>query len=131
MKQKQRPPLTELQQRIMDLIWSAGSATAERVREGIAPEHQLTDSSIRTLLRRLEERGYLRHSSDGKSFVYEPVDEPQQVAAAAVRQIIDRFCAGSAEQFLLGMVDEKVLDSGEIERLAKLIKAHQRGKGKS
>ena len=119
-------PLTELHHRIMDLIWSRGRATAEQVRSALAPRHRLTDSSIRTLLRRLEARGYLRHELDGKSFVYVPVHGPRSVAARAVRQIIDRFCAGSAQEFLLGMVDEEVLAPEEIEQLAKRVRREQR-----
>ena len=47
---------------------------------------------------------------------------PRRLAARAVRSIIDRFCAGSAEQFLTGLVDEKVLSVAEIRRLARKIK---------
>jgi predicted transcriptional regulator len=51
-------PVTELQQAILEFIWSKGPATAEEVREGLLPKHPLKDPSVRTLLRRLEERGY-------------------------------------------------------------------------
>ncbi len=111
-------PLTELQQAIVDVVWREKSATAERVREGLAPRFRLKDSTIRTLLRRLEERGYLTHRVDGKVFVYEAAVPPRSLAARAVRQIIERFWAGSAEQFLAGMVDEKVLTPAQIRRLA-------------
>lgn len=77
---------------------------------------------MRTLLRRLEERGYLTHSVEGKMFVYEATARRTSVAARAVRQIIDRFWSGSAEQFLAGMVDEKVLSADAITRLAKKVR---------
>ncbi len=115
-------PLTTLQQSILDFIWANGPATAERVREGIQPRHPLKDSSVRTLLRRLEARGYLSHRLDGKSFVYQARVPSRRVAARAVRHIIDRFCAGSVEQFLVGMVDEKVLSAEEIDRLARKVR---------
>ena len=63
-------PLTKLQQAILDYIWSNTTATAEQVREAIAAEHPLRESSIRTLLRRLEAQGYLIHTVDGQTFVY-------------------------------------------------------------
>ena len=116
-----RRPLTDLQQAILDLLHARGAATAEQVREGLLPAHRLKDSSVRTLLRRLEARGYLRHRTEGKVFVYEVTAAPRQVAAHSIRQMIDRFWAGSAEQFLTGMVDEKILTPGEIERLARRI----------
>jgi BlaI family transcriptional regulator, penicillinase repressor len=115
-------PLTDLQQAIVDLVWSSSSATAEQVREGLAPKHRLKDSTIRTLLRRLEKRGYLTHRVDGKVFVYEAAVPPKSLAARTVQQIIERFWGGSAEQFLAGMVDEKVLTTNQIKRLADKVK---------
>jgi BlaI family penicillinase repressor len=118
-------PITELQQAILNFIWSQGSATAEQVREALLPAHPLKDSSVRTLLRRLEERGYLRHKVEGKIFVYEAKVPSRSVAARAVQHIIDRFCSGSVEQFLVGMVDEKVLSIDEIRRLARKVRGQK------
>ncbi len=115
-------PLTELQQAILDFIWAIGSATAEQVREALFSRHPLKDSSVRTLLRRLEVRGYLSHRLEGKVFVYRAAVPSRSVAARAVRQIIERFCSGSVEQFLVGMVDEKVLSIDEIQRLARKVR---------
>ena len=117
--------LTELQQAIVDFFWSAGSGTAEQVRKALLPKHPLKDSSVRTLLRRLEARGYLKHRTEGKTFVYEAAMAPRSIAARAVARIIRRFCSGSEEQFLAGMVDEKVLSMDEIRRLAKKIKGYK------
>jgi BlaI family penicillinase repressor len=114
--------LTDLQQAIVDLVWRAGGATAEQVREALAPRRALKDSTVRTLLRRLEERHYLTHRLEGKMFVYEAAAAPRSVAARSVQQIIERFWSGSAEQFLAGMVDEKVLTPAQIRRLAAKIK---------
>jgi BlaI family penicillinase repressor len=114
--------LTALQQAILDFLWSKGPATADQVREALLPRHPLKDSSVRTLLRRLETQGYLSHSLSGKTFVYEATAPARSLAARAVRHIIDRFCAGSVEQFLVGMVDEKVLSVQQIERLARKVR---------
>jgi predicted transcriptional regulator len=115
-------PLTDLQQAILDLIWARGSCTAEQIRSALQSKFPLKDSSVRTLLRRLEARGYLTHHLDGKIFVYEAAIPAQRVAAGAVRQIINRFWSGSVEQFLVGMVDEKVLSAAEIRSLARRVK---------
>jgi BlaI family penicillinase repressor len=114
--------LTDLQQAIVDFIWKAGPSTAEQIREGLAPKHELKDSTIRTLLRRLEDRDYLTHTVDGKVFVYRASVPPRSLAARSVQQIIERFWSGSAEQFLAGMVDEKVLTSAQIRKLASKVK---------
>jgi len=115
-------PLTDLQQAILEFIWSSGPATAEQVRTALRPRHILKDPTVRTLLRRLEARGYLRHRVEGKVFVYRARVPQQSVAARAVQHIIDRFCSGSVEQFLAGMVDERVLSIEEIQRLARKVR---------
>jgi len=118
--------LTELHQAILDRLWSRGPATAEQIREALQPAHRLKDSSVRTLLRRLEARGYVSHRLESKTFVYEATMAPKRAAAHSVRQIIDRFWSGSAEQFLTGMVDEKILTPAEIARLARKISLAKR-----
>jgi predicted transcriptional regulator len=118
-------PLTELQQAILDVIWAKGPATSEQVREAIRSAHPLKDSSIRTLLRRLEARGYLSHEVVGNTFVYRAAAPSSSVAARAVRHIIERFWSGSVEQFLVGMVDEKVISPRELDRLARKVKAQK------
>jgi predicted transcriptional regulator len=116
-------PLTPLQQAILNVLWTGGPATSEVIRERLAPAHPLKDSTIRTLLRRLEVRGFLTHTLDGKMFVYAAKAPAQSVAARAVRQIIDRFWSGSVEQFLTGMVDENVLSASELADLARKVRA--------
>ncbi len=106
----------------MDFVWSKGSATAEEVREKLMPKHPLKDSSVRTILRRLESRGYLTHRLEGQSFVYEAKTSARTVAERAVRHLIERFWEGSAEQFVAGMVDAKVLSPEALQRLAKKVK---------
>ena len=113
-----RNPFTDLEQAIMSSVWRRGSATAEQVREDLAPKHTLKESTTRTLLGRLEKKGHLKHSVDGRTYVYSSVQGPQSFAVKAVRQLIERFCAGSAEQLLVGMVDDEVLDAGQLRRLA-------------
>ena len=119
-------PLTDLQQAILDAVWARGSATADEVRAALAPGRRLKDSTVRTLLRRLEARGFLRHRTEGKVYVYEAALPRTRVAARAVQQIIDRFWGGSAEQFLAGMVDARVLSEAEIKRLADKVKSRKK-----
>jgi len=102
----------------MSSVWRRRSATAEQIRQDLAPARKLQESTVRTLLGRLESKGHLKHKVDGRTYVYSSVDEPQNLAIRAVRQIIERFCAGSAEQLIAGMVDNDVLDAAQLRRLA-------------
>lgn len=114
-----RRALTDLQQAILDFLWDQGPASADDVRQALQPKYQLKDPTVRTMLRRLEARGYITHRTEGKVFMYRARVHSRSVAAGVVKNIIKRFCAGSAEQFLLGMVDEKVFSMEEIQRLAR------------
>jgi BlaI family transcriptional regulator, penicillinase repressor len=116
-----RKPLSDLEHLIMDVIWRKSSCTAEDVRAALSERHPMKESTARTMLKRLEEKGYLRHRVDGRTNVYSGIDAPQSVAAKAVRQIIERFCGGSVEQLLVGMVADEIVDRCELERLAQRI----------
>ena len=113
--------LGEVEQVVMDYIWSHGPSTAEACREALAAARPMKDSTIRTVLRRLEEKGYVTHETEGRTFIYKASDARQNVAVRAVKSIIDRFCGGSAEQLVLGMVDNAVLKRSQLERLARKI----------
>jgi len=113
--------LGELEQLLMELIWSHGPCTAEDCRKALASTRPLKDSTVRTVLRRLEEKKYLTHRVDGRTFVYRAAQHRLGVAALAAQQIIDRFCGGSVEQLLVGMVQSAVLDRKELELLARNI----------
>jgi BlaI family penicillinase repressor len=113
--------LGELESSILSIVWREGSATADGVREGL--ERRLTDSTVRTMLRRLEEKGYIEHTVENRAFVYRPAESRQRVAGRAAKRIVDWLCAGSVETLLVGMVDSKILDRAELQRLAKRIAA--------
>lgn len=109
--------VTPLQAAILELIWSEGPSSADAVRTALEPVHPLKDSSVRTLLRRLEAHGYLHHRVVGKTFIYEARLSRHRVTATAVRQVIDRFCSGSVEQFLACLTAEGTLSSADAERV--------------
>jgi len=113
--------LGDVEQAVMDYIWAHGPSSSEACREALMASRPMKDSTIRTVLRRLEEKGYLTHTVEGRTFIYRPADARQNIAVRAVKGIIDRFCEGSAEALLLGMVDNDVLDRQQIERLARKI----------
>jgi predicted transcriptional regulator len=91
----------------------------------------LKESTIRTVLRRLEEKGYLAHSVENRTFLYRPAETRQAVAGRAVQRIVDWFCGGSVEALLAGMVDSAVLDRKELQRLADRIAASRNADQKS
>jgi BlaI family transcriptional regulator, penicillinase repressor len=105
----------------MDFVWAHTPSTAEAVREGVAAERPMKDSTVRTVLRRLEEKGYLTHEVEGRTYFYRARVPRTSVAAGAVHSIIQRFCGGSVEELLVGMVEAEVLDEKELEEVARKI----------
>jgi predicted transcriptional regulator len=105
----------------MDYIWSNGPATAESCRDALRVSWPMKDSTMRTVLVRLERKGYLTHTTEGRTYVYQAAEEPVAVATRSVKHLIDRFCGGSAEALVLGMVQNAVLSPKQLEQLAKKI----------
>src|SRR3984957_19182901 len=126
--------LGEVEQIIMDYVWTHGPCPAEACREALSDSRPMKDSTIRTILRRLEAKGYVTHKLEGRTFIYRAAEARENVAVRAVKHIIDRFCGGSAEHLVIGLVDNAVLDRRQLERLTQKIaerKTAQRKEGKS
>ncbi len=110
------PELGDLEREVMQLVWAHGPVTAEEVREKLS--RRLKESTVRTVLRRLEDKAYTRHTVDGRTYVYHAAEPRGQVAAKAVKRIVDWFCNGSIEEVLVGMVDNAMLDQKQLKLLA-------------
>ena len=118
--------LGELERSVLQLLWQHGMLAAEQVREELyLQDRPLKDSTVRTVLRRLEDKGYVTHILDNRTFLYSPAEPAPMVAGRAVKRILEWFCEGSVEQLLVGMVDSSVLDRKELQRLAERIAAAQ------
>jgi predicted transcriptional regulator len=115
-----------LERAVMQLIWEHGPSTAEIIRGRLS--RPLKESTVRTVLKKLEEKGYLNHRVDHRTFVYQAIKRPGQVAAGAVKRIIDRICNGSIEDVLVGMVDAEILDPTQLQDLAAKIAKAREGK---
>jgi len=116
-----KPQLSGLENTVMQVVWAKGRVTADDVRVALARRHDLKDSTIRTILRRLEEKEYVEHDVEGRTYVYRPRVEPQNIASQQVRGIIDRFCRGSVENLLVGMVDDNLITPDKLRELAERI----------
>lgn len=112
------PSVGPLENAVLHVLWQRGTATADEVRLALAKSRKLKESTVRTLLRRLEEKGFVWHDVDGRTFIYRPRVAPQNVATQAVRGIIDRFCSGSVEALLAGMVDGELITPQKLRQLA-------------
>lgn len=108
--------LGKLEHEVMQLVWARGSITAEQAREEL--RRRLKESTVRTVLRRLEDKGYVTHTVEGRTFHFVAAEARGRVAAKAVQRIADWFCNGSLEEVLTGMVDNAALSPKELQALS-------------
>jgi BlaI family transcriptional regulator, penicillinase repressor len=122
-----RAPLTPLESDVMRAVWDKGPCPVETVHQVVSRKHDLKETSVRTILRRLEQKGYLKHQEQGRAYVYRAVEPARSLAARAVRQIVDSFCKGSVEELVSGMVEARVLSNEELERLEEYVRERRKG----
>ena len=130
-KRKKQPALSPLENAVMQIVWNDQPLTAEAVREKMDKTHGLKASTVRTLLRRLEDKGYVTHEVEGRTYIYHAVVEQTNVAASAVRSIVDKFCSGSVEDLLVGLVDDKQISPERLQKLANQIAAAEAEQAKT
>ena len=119
----ERPALSPLEKSVMRVVWENQPINAEEVRARLKRSRELNVSTVRTLLRRLEAKGYVAHDVDGRTYVYRAAVKPENVAASAVRSIVDKFCSGSIENLLVGLVDDQLISPERLKQLANRIAA--------
>jgi BlaI family penicillinase repressor len=126
--------LSELGRRerqIMDIIIRRGRATATEVLAEL-PDPP-SNSSVRSMLRLLEEKGFLRHAWEGPRHVFFPTGNPEQIRRSAARHVLETFCSNSMESAVAAMLGaaEKPPSDDDLKRLAKLIAQARRKRGRS
>jgi BlaI family penicillinase repressor len=122
-----RAPLTELENAVMQAVWNQGTCSVEAVHQVISRSRSLKEGTTRTLLRRLEQKGYLRHQEKDRAYIYSAVEPARSMAARAVRQIVDRLCQGSFEELVSGLVESKVMTNAEMDKLEEFVRARRAG----
>ncbi len=113
--------LTGREAEVMDAVWRLGEASAEQVREAL-PE-PLHDSTVRTVLRVLEAKGYLRHAARGKAYVYRAVIERTKAQRHVLRSVLLRFFGGSAEDLVLRLIEDERITPAQLEQVRRVAPA--------
>ena len=124
MKSHTAADLGELEREILGLVWHMKAATADQVRSAL--RRPLKESTVRTVLRRLEDKGHLSHTVEGRTFIFRAAESRSRAAAKAVKRIADWFCEGSIAEVVTGLVDAKMLDKADLTRISEKIAAAKR-----
>ena len=117
--------LGDLEREVLELIWKLGDATAEQIRQLL--KRPLKESTVRTVLSRLEQKGFVGHEVEQRTFIYRAATPRAAVTSRAVQRIADWFCNGSVDDVLMGMVEAKVIDQRDLQRLLAKIDKRKAG----
>jgi predicted transcriptional regulator len=118
---KKSPTLTDAELRLMDVLWTKGSANTTDVLNALPGDDRLAYTTVLTTLRILEDKGYLRHTKDGKAFVYHPVVDRASVRRSALRHLVSRLFQNSPELLISNLISDGQMSSKQLRRLKKMI----------
>ncbi len=121
MTRKRVPALTDAEARVMAVLWKAGTATVADVVGALKRPRPVTYSTVQTILRILENKGYVTHDKVSRAFVYRPLVDERQARHRALRQLAGRLFNGSPSLLVLNVLEDEHIDRAEIDRLKKLI----------
>lgn len=113
--------LTDAELRIMDVLWQKGSATVGEVAEELPKALDLAYNTVLTTVRILEQKGYVRHTKEGRAFVYHPVVDRQTASRSEIGRLATRFFGNSRELLVLHILQDESIDRDELQRLRQLI----------
>jgi predicted transcriptional regulator len=125
MARKKSPHLTDVELKLMEVLWVKGTATVAEVVESLAKSSKGSPpaySTVLTMLRILESKGHVRHTKQGRAFVYRPMSARDQAEETAIRLLLRRFFKNSPELLVLNLIERKQISATELERLRERIK---------
>jgi predicted transcriptional regulator len=128
-KQPDLPELSPAQREIMEIIWRRGEVTANEVRLVLSRTRKVARNTVRTLLERMEDKGWLEHRAEGRTFLYTAARPRQDAVGQKVREIVETVCGGSPETLVSALLDYRGLRPDELKRIRLLLDQAQAGKG--
>lgn len=118
--------LTNLELRLMNIVWKLGKATVKDVKNGLPRRRTLAYSTVLTVMRILEAKGFVRHDTVNRTYVYYSVVTRDEVIHSTLRNLTDRLFDGSAELLMINVLQKEKLSPAELRRLKQLITAKER-----
>jgi predicted transcriptional regulator len=121
MPRRKSETLTEVEQRLMEVLWSSGSGTVSEVLSALDTPKPLAFNTVQTTLRILEQKGYVRHREEGRAFRYFPAVERSEVSRSAIAQVVRRFFDGSPGALAVSLLKDEGLSEHELAQIRRLI----------
>jgi predicted transcriptional regulator len=114
------------ERQVMEVVWERGEVTAKEARDALPRE--VARNTVRTLLERMEEKGWVVHREVGRAFLYRAARPREESIGRKVRELIDTVCGGSAESLVAALLDYRGLRPGELQRIRKMLEETRAGR---
>jgi BlaI family transcriptional regulator, penicillinase repressor len=128
-KKQEMPELTPAQGEIMEIIWELGEVSATGVRKVLSQSRPVARNTVRTLLERMEEKGWITHREDGRTFLYRAARPRHASIGQKVREVIETVCGGSPEALVTALLAYRGLSRGELVRIREMLAKARATKG--
>jgi len=122
MARKRSLTLTDAESRVMSVLWQRETATVGDVVAALRQDRVVTYSTVQTILRILETKGYVTHEKVARAFVYRPAVDERQARQRALKHLAARLFNGSPSLLVLNVLEDDAIDRTELRRLKKLIR---------
>lgn len=126
MTRKSIGDLGELQKAVMEVIWELGEATVTQVRERLNVERSLAYTTVLSVMQKLDKTGWLRHRSEGRTYVYQPTQTREQEGARSLRAFTGRVFGGKPLLLFQHLLDDERLSDEDISELEKMIEQRKK-----
>lgn len=111
--------LSPAERQLMEIVWEQGEVSAREAREALPRE--VARNTVRTLLERMEEKGWLTHREVGRAYVYRAARPRDESIGRKVREIVETVCGGSPETLMAALLEYRGLRPGELQRIRKML----------
>jgi BlaI family transcriptional regulator, penicillinase repressor len=124
-------PLSPAQREIMEILWDRGELTAAMVRQVLSEDRQLARNTVRTMLQRMEEKGWLKHRSEGRTFLFSPAVPRAVTIGQRVLELVESLCGGSPEALMTALLEHRGLTTEETKRIREMLDSAEPHKDRS
>ena len=115
------PGLSQSQREIMEIVWDRGEVSAIEVRDILSKKRDLAKNTVRTLLDRMEEKGWLKHREDGRTYLYSAAQPREASIGQKVLEVVEHVCGGSPEELVTALLDYRGLSPQELKRIRTML----------
>ncbi|NQT14353.1 MAG: BlaI/MecI/CopY family transcriptional regulator [Planctomycetes bacterium] len=120
-REKTPRPLSPAQREVMEILWDHGELSATEVRRSLSGRRELARNTVRTMLERMEAKGWLKHRTEGRTFYYSPALPHTVTVGQRVLEVVDTLCGGSAETLMTALLEYRGLTKDEAKRIRAML----------